>query len=88
MEDTFMIFSKFARKGVYHQQFPVVIYYLVNCYQPCLPRNLYIQNEKINKNEKINEIERTRVRSPPGATSLKKSLHIYDLALAEIKRIL
>jgi hypothetical protein len=27
---------------------------------------------KVVKNEKINEIERTRVRSPPRATSLKK----------------
>jgi hypothetical protein len=27
---------------------------------------------KVVKNEKINEIERTRVRSPPLATSLKK----------------
>jgi hypothetical protein len=28
---------------------------------------------RVVKNEKINEIERTRVRSPPRATSLKKN---------------
>jgi hypothetical protein len=30
------------------------------------------------KNEKINEIERTRVRSPPRATSLKKNWDKQD----------
>jgi hypothetical protein len=44
------------------------------------------------KNEKINEIERTRVRSPPRATSLKKhwnkkldQLNEYGLALKTLE---
>jgi hypothetical protein len=32
---------------------------------------------KVVKNEKINKIKRTRVRSPPRATSLKKYFHTY-----------
>jgi hypothetical protein len=34
---------------------------------------------KVVKNEKINEIERTRVRSPPRATSLKKDALNFEI---------
>jgi hypothetical protein len=36
---------------------------------------------KVVKNEKINEIERTRVRSPPRATSLIKVHHVRSVEL-------
>jgi hypothetical protein len=37
---------------------------------------------KVVKNEKINEIQRTRVRSPPRATSLKKIVELLNKSTA------